>query len=535
MFARIQKLFGLSQVRVENRKASRREKSRRRSDDASGRFGVERLETRKMMAADFDGDGFDDLAIGASGEDAGALNAGAIVISYGAGAGLGARNVHWDQAALGGVNNAGDWFGTALSYGDYNNDGFDDLAVSSPGETVAGNVNAGLVYVVYGSALGLNPATAVAITQNSPFVPDVAGVGDTFGKALATGDFNNDGYDDLAVGVPGETVTGNVGAGAVNVIYGGALGIGWANQFWTQDSGGVLDLAEPADGFGSTLSTGDYNGDGNDDLAVGVWNEDVGALVDAGMVNVLYGSGALLTAVGNQAFTQDNPGVPDVCEAGDQFGWALASGDFNNDGRDDLAAGVPMEDQGALVNSGVVNVIYGGGLGLGAFNQLWSQDVAGVAEVSEADDRFGWSLTAGDFNNDGNDDLAIGVMGEDMTVANDGSVQVLYGVAMTGLGIAGNTIWFQDAIGIADFGEVDDFFGSALADGDFNGDGYDDLAIGVIGEDLGINVDAGAVEVLYGQLGFGVGAAGSQFFDEFALTGFIATGNGFGGTLGRRR
>ncbi len=119
----------------------------------------------------------------------------------------------------------------------------------------------------------------------------------------------------------------------------------------------------------------DYNGDGKDDLAIGVVGEDIGALVDAGAVNVLYGSGAGLTATGDQLWHQDSPGVLGGAEGGDSFGDALACGDFNGDGFDDLAIGVPLEDIGAIGNAGAVNVLYGSVAGLTASgDQLWHQD-----------------------------------------------------------------------------------------------------------------------------------------------------------------
>ena len=124
----------------------------------------------------------------------------------------------------------------------------------------------------------------------------------------------------------------------------------------------------------------DFNNDGADDLAVGVPGENVGSIVDAGSVNVLYGSpGTGLVGVGSQLFTQPVSAV----EAGDQFGSALASGDFNNDGFADLAAGAVSavaESTGGLL---------GGGL-------LFTQDTAGVPSAAENEDFFGWALASGD-------------------------------------------------------------------------------------------------------------------------------------------
>ena len=164
-------------------------------------------------------------------------------------------------------------------------------------------------------------------------------------------DFNNDGFDDLAIGVPNEDVGSIEDAGAVNVIYGSASGLSStvkADQFWSQNTANVEEVAEATDHFGSALSTGDFNNDGFADLAIGVINEDVGSLEDAGAVNVIYGSASGLssTVKADQFWSQNTPNVEEVAETRDQFGSALSTGDFNNDGFDDLAIGVTTEDVG---------------------------------------------------------------------------------------------------------------------------------------------------------------------------------------------
>jgi hypothetical protein len=187
--------------------------------------------------------------------------------------------------------------------------------------------------------------------------PAAGGLADRSTTTQATdglqADFNNDGFADLAVGVFGE----NPG-GAVNVLYGTASGLtGTGSQFLTQDSPGVPGGSEPGDSFGEALAVGDFDGDGFADLAVGVGFEDLGAIVDAGAVNVLYGTTSRLTGTGSQLFTQDSPGVGSSAEGEDDFGGTLVAGDFDGDGFADLAVGVWRENVGAAANGGAVNVL----------------------------------------------------------------------------------------------------------------------------------------------------------------------------------
>jgi hypothetical protein len=266
----------------------------------------------------------------------------------------------------------------------------------------------------------------------------------------------------------------------------------------------------------------DFNGDGKDDIAIGVPREDVGSIVDAGGVEVLYGSSNGLSAkspIADQFWTQNSANVNDIAEEGDQFGFSLSSGDFNGDGNDDLAIGTPVENVGGrsknnppVTQAGEVQVLYGSSTGLSATSpisdQVWTQNSANVDDVAEEADIFGFSLSSGDFNGDGTDDLAIGARGEDLGSAlGAGAVQILYG-SSSGLSATSpiaDQFWSQDSTDVDDAAEISDFFGQTLSTADFNGDGKDDLATAVTGEDLIIFInspsvkEAGGVEILYGS------------------------------------
>ncbi|MGH9169087.1 MAG: FG-GAP repeat protein, partial [Acidimicrobiia bacterium] len=157
-----------------------------------------------------------------------------------------------------------------------------------------------------------------------PGIADASEASDNFGASLAWGDFDGDGYDDLAAGISGENPSGVAGAGAVAVLYGSGTGLsGAGSQLWHQNSPGILDLAEIDDHFGASLASGDADGDGYADVVIGVPEENVGAVADAGVINVLYGSASGLASGGNQVWHQNSPGIADAAEASDRFGAAL--------------------------------------------------------------------------------------------------------------------------------------------------------------------------------------------------------------------
>ncbi|KIG15359.1 putative integrin-like protein [Enhygromyxa salina] len=495
------------------------------------------------MQADFNGDGYADLAIGVPGEGLGSSlpSAGAVNVIYGSSDGLDADgNQLWTQDTPGveGIAEANDNFGTTLAAGDFNDDGYADLAIGVPHEGIGDTYRAGAVNVLYGSPSGLKPLGSQLWSQNISGIADHAEFNDKFGASLTTGDFDDDGYVDLAIGVPYEDINGRVDAGAVHVIYGSSSGLAAANdQFWHQGVPGVTGTLESDDRFGSALAAGDFDDDGKSDLAVGVPLEDISEIVDAGLVHVLYGTNSGLGVTGDQTWHQNSNGIQGVAEAFDEFGAALAVGDFDDDGRDDLAVGVPYDDVDSAQDAGAVNVIFGGANGLDSANdQLLNQAVAGIEGVAESFDQFGMTLASGDFDGDGHGDLAIGVPGEDLSdestiILDAGAVNVVYG-ANSGVSTKDNRLFSLDTSGIGGAAAKFDGFGSALTTGDFDGDERVDLAIGVPYEDVEGEADAGAVHVIYGS-GSGLKAKGDQVWhqDSPGIEGVADQHDHFGATV----
>lgn len=396
----------------------------------------------------------------------------------------------------------------------FNGDVYADLAIGAPFEDFSTVVDGGATSVIYGTSNGLSDSNNEYWIQDYLSSSD-AEDDDYFGYTLAVGDFDGDGCNDLAVGVPYEDIGTVSRAGAVNVIYGtssGGLDMA-GNQFLSQDVPGMGGAAEADDYFGRALTVGDFNGDGYDDLVIGVPFEDIGSIEDAGAIMVLYGSASGLIATAT-VWDQDG-GV----EAYDEYGATLAAGDFNNDGYDDLAVGIPGEDLGSIQNTGAVQIYYGssGGIVERTANDFWHQDRSGMSDAAEANDFFGEALTTGDFNNDGYDDLAIGVPDEDIgsssTITNAGAVNVLYGTE-DGITAVNANFWNQDFGSIGSLSEENDFFGEALTAGDFDGDGYDDLVVGVPYEDWN-DSNTGIVQIIYGS-SLGLNDAGNQLWRQGA-------------------
>jgi hypothetical protein len=403
-------------------------------NEAGDRFGT------AFAAGDFDGDGLEDLAIGAPGKTtAGGQRSGAVFIFTGSAGGLRAAD-KLDQTGLG-HNQLGDRFGETMIAADFNGDGFDDLVVGAPGETFGTGKPAGAVYLFIGSPTGLLPMMPIdqsGLGLNEP--------GDLFGAALSAGDYDGDGRADLAVGAPGEAQPGEKSSGVVFLFRGAATGL---KPDRVLDQKG-LGTNEEGDLFGFALTSGDFNNDGRDDLAVGAPGEAPGTDPQSGAVFVFRGSPTGLRP--RQFLSQKDFGHN---ELGDEFGYALTAGDFNGDGRDDLAIGTPGKMVGTNPNAGSVMVFRGDPTNL-VYLQTLTQTGTGA---NEADDRFGEALSSGNYVGDYRIDLAVGAPGETVgTQPPSGAVYLFRGFSQALTGVTS-----IDQTGLA-LDEPGDLFGVALLD-----------------------------------------------------------------------
>jgi FG-GAP repeat len=450
-----------------------------------------------VAVGDFDGNGYDDLAIGVPKYDSSMYrDVGAVVIVYSFSGGL-QVSLSFTQASSGIADDAegGDEFGSALAAGDFNRDGYADLLIGVPledYETCRDYVNgvcqavlttsdAGVVHVLYGTPLGLTSSRSQYWRQDSSLAGSMD-TGDNFGWAVTRGDFNGDGIDDAAIGVPGDLAGGT---GAVNVLYGSCSGLSsTGNKRLTSGTTGDLeDVPTYGDRFGASLAAADFDRDGKSDLAVGSPDHaicgnctsrlattasgiEILPEYEAGAVTVFYGSGSGLdtsTSRHAQYWNQNSSGITGCAsEDYDLFGWSLAAADFDQDGDGDLAIGVPGESIGDVEHAGMINVLKGSSSGLqDNGNQIWYQDddPGGIEGTAETWDAFGNALAAGDFDGNGHYDLAIGVPYEDpngsaSSVHDDsyaaGAVNILYGRSGSTLGLDSdqNECWHRADTGI---------------------------------------------------------------------------------------
>jgi hypothetical protein len=379
---------------------------------------------------DFNGDGYQDLAVGAPRATIGGQSgAGYAAVMYGGPHGLSATRRTVISRATSGVPGSpvkNQEFGDQLAKGDLNGDGYADLVIgqiSGTGDAVIvwggpqglsgsgsvaipatdtqtgdfdGDGKLDLALFRTGSAPGDDPLGTTASVWTGPFTrtgtparktaldPDHLQYADV--KDGAVGDVNGDGRDDLALrAYCGEGV--------------------YCTKFYTASATGLTPSTAPNGDGGVGL--GDVNGDGYDDVVVGFRYDE--------KIEVAYGSPSGVSPSDTwTSYSQDTPGVPGTLETNDAFGSALAVGDITGDGIDDVAVGAPGEGLGDTGVAGVVDILRGSRTGLtGTGAQAFTQNTAGVPGTAELGDTFGSAVRLLDINGNGYADLAAGAMGED--------------------------------------------------------------------------------------------------------------------------
>ncbi|MFG3100422.1 FG-GAP-like repeat-containing protein [Streptomyces sp. NPDC048182] len=364
---------------------------------------------------DVNGDGYADLAVGAPGEDSEGTDRGAVTVLFGPALTSGA----WYTTT--GVQAAGARLGSSVALGDFNGDGKADLFAAGTGQggnyqvrLTDGATSYGTLTTATGAVAYLDSATGDfnrdGYTDVAVNYRDTGGVGRVVrfagsktgltkagvlsvkgGRSVASGDVNDDGLDDLVIGQPVAKESGGKSGGQITMLLGSSAGFTTTGmRVIDQDTSGVPGGNESGDDFGTSVSVGDYNGDGYADVLAGTPGEDVSSggvnRVDAGSVLLVKGGSTGLTGTGSVSISQDTSGVPGSVEKGDRTGASVSLTDLSGYGRADLTFAAEGEDAW----DGMVLHIPSNSTGLGYSHTLaWTKNTLGTPTGG----RLGQTLT----------------------------------------------------------------------------------------------------------------------------------------------